>query len=1711
MKHMKKIIALFCLIMMTVGVVSVAVLAVDNNSVITETGNTMTRAQWLHNLAVVFEMEVEDDNYPDNYYSDLSADHVYYIDMMLNIQFGVIDIEAGGELHPDDRLTREFAAQTLNSCLGYQLDEETYTFNDAEDCMYPADDQVAVNRGWFALVSGAFLPNAEVQDSEAAAMVADAQAVLGQFEIDENYDSQYTFKNGVIEIPDGTDVTVEDDKVLILNNPVVLSEGQTFVVYINGVPVAYRAVRLSVSGDETTVTVEDAENDAVLESADAQGSFELDENYEIIPADNGEVTIEEEEVSTSPSKAPGLRKISGKKFIKKTLTVTNTLSLCDEASINYTVKMTNPVINYSCSTWTGSAYATIDADTVISYSAKFDIAKAIPSESLRLFTVNILGIGSFDICLDLSLAGSISGNTSGHLTAGISHTRSDGFRVERSFKLQTFSLSAEVSGKVGLIAKLGITDLPVLKAYVWAKFGGQATFRATHYMDGKKPTECVSFYANLYCSVGATASVKILAYSKSCDYECIVWNEKNSPVKIVHHYEDKKEVLSCSREGSSGSNPYFTLGSSAWAGSGWSGSTSNSYGLSASGEPIVLYTYSLDDDENATITKYLGNAWSVVIPEEIDGYTVTTIGAGSFRSKAARYISIPDTVTEIDKNAFRDCSDLKHVELSKSLTVIYQDAFSDCTSLTGLVLPDTLHKIYYGTFRNCASLTSINIPKNLTECGMQYENIGYESVDGPFHSCNNLKTVNFEQGVTMIPQALFAHCYGLESIVLPNTITEIYRNAFRDCSNLNHIELSKSLTLIREYAFCDCTSLTNLVLPNTLHKVYYGTFRNCASLTSINIPKNLTECGMQYENIGYESVDGPFHSCNNLKTVNFEQGVTMIPQALFAHCYGLESIVLPNTITEIYRNAFRDCSNLNHIELSKSLTLIREYAFCDCTSLTNLVLPNTLHKVYYGTFRNCASLTSINIPKSLTECGMLYENIGYESADGPFHSCYGLKEVVFEQGITIVAQTLFAHCYGIETITIPDSVVEIRRSAFRNCNSLTNINLPNTLESIKENAFQGCTSLEQIAIPDSVNTYGNRVLKDCDALNDVVLPKEMEYIPLAFFENDISLETIELPQSIVELEESAFNGCTSLLEILIPTATQQLGKWAFKNCTSLESFTFENNESSLKTIGTEAFINCESLREAVLPESVTKMNEGAFQNCVALESVYIPQSTKTLGEAVFMGDEALHDVTFADYSIKTIPKYAFKDCAGLESIVLPKGLTTISAQAFMNDTSLTSVTIPVSVTSIDPSAFSYPRKTVIRGVGGSTAETFANENGFTFVDITNPAEGIALLDGVERIVMERGQTYRAVMEYYPEDTSDVITLTADNNKVSINGVDIKANTVGDCVITATATSGVTYEFTIQIIDAKSIAVTTSPYKTNYILGEDLDCNGMVVTVTFNDGSTKEVTDYTVSGFDSSVEGDCSVTVSWVSANNTTLRTTFVVHVIDPAPKLTGIAITTPPTHTVFERRASLDVSGMVVMGSYTDGSQQPIAGYTLNGYNALKLGKQTITVSYEGFTDTFEVEVVSTSVPATGVSLDKTALSIAVGNSVTLTATVTPVTATNPSVSWTSSDETVATVENGVVTAKKVGTATITATTIDGGYTATCTVTVTGAIDHTPGDINGDGVLNNKDLNRLMKYLAGEDVEIVEAALDLNGDGAVNNKDLNRLMKYLAGEDVEIF
>lgn len=102
----------------------------------------------------------------------------------------------------------------------------------------------------------------------------------------------------------------------------------------------------------------------------------------------------------------------------------------------------------------------------------------------------------------------------------------------------------------------------------------------------------------------------------------------------------------------------------------------------------------------------------------------------------------------------------------------------------------------------------------------------------------------------------------------------------------------------------------------------------------------------------------------------------------------------------------------------------------------------------------------------------------------------------------------------------------------------------------------------------------------------------------------------------------------------------------------------------------------------------------------------------------------------------------------------------------------------------------------------------------------------------------------------------------------------------------------------------------------------------------------------------------------------------------------------------------------------------------------------TVTTADGGKTATCAVTVTAATVPVTGVTLNKTSTSLYVGDTETLTATVEPGNASNQTVTWSTSDPSVATVENGVVRATGRGTATITVTTEDGGFTAGCTVTV---------------------------------------------------------------------
>lgn len=146
-------------------------------------------------------------------------------------------------------------------------------------------------------------------------------------------------------------------------------------------------------------------------------------------------------------------------------------------------------------------------------------------------------------------------------------------------------------------------------------------------------------------------------------------------------------------------------------------------------------------------------------------------------------------------------------------------------------------------------------------------------------------------------------------------------------------------------------------------------------------------------------------------------------------------------------------------------------------------------------------------------------------------------------------------------------------------------------------------------------------------------------------------------------------------------------------------------------------------------------------------------------------------------------------------------------------------------------------------------------------------------------------------------------------------------------------------------------------------------------------------------------------------------------------------------------------------------------------------------------------------IPVTSITLNKTSLSLEKDKSETLTATVKPDNATDKTVTWSSSDKDIATVdENGKVTAVADGTATITCKANDSsGKQATCAVTVTSGNNQSKkGDVNGDGQVTGTDLVALTNIILGKSAK--KDAADLNGDGQVNGTDFVKLVNMILGK-----
>ena len=909
-------------------------------------GDEISRIDWVQELVTLFDLTVDEDNYPDNYYSDISTDDSFYRDVMVACEFGMIDLEAGEEFRPEDAVTREFAAQTMNTMLGFVPETDSYTYQDTADVTYKEAAQIAIDRGWVTVAAGKFLPEQSLTTEEHDAMIADAKKVLADAQIETGKENTCTFASGVVVVPKGTAVSIDVDGIVMIENcPVTIKQGTTFAVYVNDIVMAYKAESVRTDGTTTYITTSDADDGAVL-NVDQQGELDVDMT-EFIPAD------EETYVVNGVTVTEGMTR--GISYKNNTLRADKTISVSDDVTATVSVVISNMKVNYSLNN--NDYYFSVSGDMEYSCNVKGDAFKDI-NHTLTLGAVPLGGVGMLTLAMEYNLSGEATLTVEKEFEAGFAY--SDGFRIVGNSHKKGFSFSAEADLTTGIVLSAKAT-LGIVSGDIYAKTGARMNIKYVRYSSGT-PTYCASQAAYLYASVGASAKIGVGIASKTFSKSIEIWGKNNSPVRVYYHIEDGVLRTSCTRgkefAAQGGWTSYWTSPGSRYFNPAGAGSYFDA-GAGAGGAIVPIYTYTLDDANRATITGYSGNATALYIPGEIDGHEVVAIGDSAFEDRTdLRTVMIPDSVTEIGSCAFNNCTNLSNVTLSQNLKYMEGRAFG-----------------------SCEKITKIEIPKSLEWCGSTLYDYG------PFGDCTGLKTVIFENGTTKILGHLFEKCTGLEEINIPNTVTVIENSAFSGCTKLEQVNFSNKLTKIESYGFSDCTSLKKITVPDSINSIGNSIFQNCTSLTEVHLSNALKEIS-----------SNTFNGCKKLTTINFPSTLTTIGDSAFYGCESLPEAILPSGVEKIESNAFKNCKSLKKAVVPDTVSSIGSSAFYGCEALTDITLGSKLKKIDNQTFYGCAALPSIMIPYNVTTIG-----------DSAFVNCTKLTQITVPRNTTSIASNAFSY------------------------------------------------------------------------------------------------------------------------------------------------------------------------------------------------------------------------------------------------------------------------------------------------------------------------------------------------------------------------------------------------------------------------------------------------------------------------------------------------------------------------------------------------------------------------------------------------------------------------------------------------------------------------------------------------------------------------------
>ncbi len=367
---------------------------------------------------------------------------------------------------------------------------------------------------------------------------------------------------------------------------------------------------------------------------------------------------------------------------------------------------------------------------------------------------------------------------------------------------------------------------------------------------------------------------------------------------------------------------------------------------------------------------------------------------------------------------------------------------------------------------------------------------------------------------------------------------------------------------------------------------------------------------------------------SSIKTVIIEDGVTSIADLAFNGCGNLLSVTIPESVTHIGESAFNGCSSLTTIKLPSKLKTIANSAFKDCTALQTCNIPATVSSIGEEAFRKTTSL------RQMVCYGDLGNKAFYES---------GIRSIEVHN-CSVIGEQVFYECKNLSSASLLCDITKIPVETFRKCSSLTKVNIPATVTSIEESAFENDTALTSISIPDSVNTIGYRAFAGSGLLS-VTIPDSVAIMDIEVFQYCTNLQKATLSSQLGTIPKGTFYQCTSLMNVTIPEGPSILGEYALQNCSSLTSLTLPE---SIQIIQDRALDGCKALGSISMSDKVSSIGEKALGNCSSLTVFSVPGGVNMLSRDVLVSSGIKALVLPA--SVTTIDRNALGGCKNLQNV-----------------------------------------------------------------------------------------------------------------------------------------------------------------------------------------------------------------------------------------------------------------------------------------------------------------------------------------------------------------------------------------------------------------------------------------------------------------------------